>query len=222
MNIRPLIVSIPLLLSHTALFAFNVPLDLSNGSWQSLNYQNIPANNVTQLESGLKISVEASASPLIYLFDQAQTIQDVVVRGTMGDLPNIPAEDNQGDIGADDFPFRLGLVLSGDKTLSFGQKLISPEWVKTLFSLAPQGTGIDQVMFLNLTNPEPIDWDMREHPFSNGLFKEIIAGHVNADESFVMRYQLPQEREVLGLWISADGDDTNSAFSLELSEIMLN
>lgn len=207
-------------LAQTA-FAVNVPMQLDNQHWQALEYRSIPANRVTQLEQGLKIQVDASASPLIYVFDETKTISEVSVMGMIGQLPVIPAGLQQGEKGADDFPFRLGLVLEGDKTLNFAQELLAAQWVKILFNLAPEESGIDHIMFLNLANsgPSNIFNAEREHPHGNGLYTELIIERVFAERDFNFNYELPMPERVIALWISADGDDTGSKYALTVNSI---
>jgi hypothetical protein len=205
-------------------FAISVPMQLDKQHWQSLKYDNIPANRVTELAQGLQIQINASASPLIYVFEEASTINQVSVSGMIGSLPVIPQGLKQGEKGADDFPFRLGLVLEGDKTLNFAQKLIATEWVKILFGLAPEEAGIDHIMFLNLVNPgfQYVPGTLREHPNSKSLYTETFVGQIAADQNFNFSYQLPMPKKVIALWISADGDDTSSSYTLTVNSISYN
>ena len=199
-------------------------MQLDKNHWKSLTFNNIPANRVTELPQGLQIEINASASPLIYVFEEAATINQVSVSGMIGSLPVIPQGLKQGEKGADDFPFRLGLVLEGDKTLNFAQKLIATEWVKILFGLAPEEAGIDHIMFLNLVNPEfqYVPGTLREHPNSKGLYTETFVGQIAADQDFSFSYQLPMPKKVIALWISADGDDTGSSYTLTVNSISYN
>lgn len=222
MNTRHIGATLFLLLCvNTLVLATEIPLQIE-GNWRPLNYKNIPANTYSETEKGLKIEVNSSASPLIYVFDTPQTIQSIRVNGEIGQLPVIPANLTQGDTGADDFPFRLGLVFEGDKTLNFAQKLIAPAWVKTLYGLAPENTGVDHVLFLSLANPGALSWKTREHPSSKGLFKETIVQHIEPNQAFEMNYDLPQSASILALWISSDGDDTASDYALTLKSITVN
>jgi len=207
-----------------AVFATGVPMQLSEQHWRSLAYKNIHANRVTELEQGLKIQVDASASPLIYLFDEPQTISRISVSGMMGALPTIPSGLKQGGIGADDFPFRLGLVVQGDRTLGFTEQLFAAQWVKILFGLAPQWAGIDHIAFLNLANSgvETQFETRREHPRSKGLFTETIISRASADQGFDFSYTLPMPEKVIALWVSIDGDDTRSSYALTVNSISYN
>jgi len=204
----------------TGLLAEEVPLDLDRPNWQTLTYKGIPANTVQQAADSIHIDVNASASPLIYVFDQPQTFRTIRVSGEfIGDLPGIPTGIPQGKPGADDFAFRIGLVIAGSKTLNFAQKLIAADWVATLYDLAPEGEGIDYVRFLNLANPGAIDWEQRDHPSSKGLFRETIVSTIQSNRSFELDYALDQPTRVLALWISSDGDDTASSYRIKLNNI---
>ena len=224
---RTFIYAITILMLHSyasLAFAISVPMQLDKDHWQNLKYNNIPANQVTELAQGLQIQINASASPLIYVFEEAATINQVSVSGMIGSLPVIPQGLKQGEKGADDFPFRLGLVLEGDKTLNFVQKLIATSWVKILFGLAPEEAGIDHIMFLNLVNPgfQYVPGTLREHPHSKGLYTETFVGQIAADQNFNFSYQLPMPKKVIALWISADGDDTGSSYTLTVNSISYN
>jgi hypothetical protein len=205
----------------SAALAISVPMQLDKNHWQNLEYNSIPANRVTTLVQGLQIEIDASASPLIYVFTETQTIKQISVKGMIGSLPVIPPGLKQGEKGADDFPFRLGLVLEGDKTLNFAQKLIAAQWVKILFGLAAKDTGIDHIMFLNLANPgfSPTSGTQREHHDGKGLFTETFVGWIAADQKFNFSYKLPMPKKVIALWISSDGDDTGSSYTLTVNSI---
>ena len=204
----------------TKLLAAEVPLDLDRPNWQTLTYKGIPVNTVQQAGDSIGIDVNASASPLIYVFDQPQTFRTIRVSGEfIGDLPDIPTGIWQGSPGADDFAFRIGLVISGSKTLNFAQKLIAADWVTTLYDLAPEGEGIDHIRFLNLANPGTIDWEKRDHPSSKGLFKETIVNTIQPNQTFELNHSLEQPLRVLALWISSDGDDTASSYRINLNNI---
>ncbi len=200
-------------------WAMEVPLQLQHPGWQQLNYKRIPANRVNQLEGAIEIHIQQSASPLIYLFEQPVDLSKIRVSGQMGALPVIPLGLVQGEPGADDFALRLGLVLEGEKRLNFAQRLIAAPWVRSLFELAPADTGIDQILFLNLANPGKLEWRQREHPAGQGLYTEYILKQVEAYQPFELEHELAMPERVLALWISADGDDTGSAYTLSIESI---
>jgi hypothetical protein len=93
-----------------------------------------------------------------------------------------------------------------------------------LFNLAPEESGIDQIMFLNLANFSSSNSfeTEREHPNGNGLYTELIVERVFADQDFNFNYALPMPERVIALWISADGDDTGSTYALTVNSISYN
>ena len=196
-----------------------VPLQLQHHGWQQLNYKRIPANRINQLEHGIEIRIRASASPLIYLFEQPVELRKIRVTGQMGALPVIPQGLVQGEQGADDFALRVGLVLEGEKRLNFAQRLIAAPWVRSLFELAPADTGIDQILFLNLANPGKLGWRKRAHPAGHGLYTEYILKQVEAYRPYELEHELAMPERVMALWTSADGDDTRSEYTLSIESI---
>ena len=202
-----------------AVSALSVPLaDLSN--WQVLAFRGIPANTVAAGSDGLTIDVNKSASPLVYPLKEATSVTRVRVRGHWdGDL-SLPDGAVQGEAGADDFVLKLGLVESGDQTLNWFQRRVAPEWVRTLFALAPPGSGISQIHFLSTTRQDALVGTSRQHPLSD-LLRETRFVHLDDTGRFELDAVLPAPAEVVALWISADGDDTGSAFTLTLESVQL-
>ena len=125
--------------------ATEIPLSLEAGAWQSLTYNSVQSNVVKNTGDSMNIHIMGSASPLIYVFDQPQTIQSIQASGSLSGVPTLPQNTEQGDDGADDFALRIGLVLAGDKQLDPAQQLFAPKWIKTVYGLAPENTGIDHI-----------------------------------------------------------------------------
>ena len=75
------------------------------------------------------------------------------------------------------------MVESGARTLSWREKLVSADWVKKLFALAPPDTGINRIHFLSVgTDPKQVG-QSRTHPMSD-LMAETIIGVPDAGGNF--------------------------------------
>ena len=197
----------------------SIPLTLSTG-WETLSFRKIPPNQISYQQDGLHISVKSSSSPLIYKFENTKNIQRVVAEGYLRGKINIPDFRQQGLKGHDDMPLRLGLVLEGAQTLSWGEKLIAAEWIKKMHSMAPKEKGLDHVLFLEVASTAQLIGIKRDHYLSKLLKEEIVAsvneqGYFKIDKSF----DLPQK--VLGLWLSTSGDHGPSTFDLHIQKIEL-
>ena len=196
-----------------------IVLPLNVNSWKQLEFRNIKANTVSTIKQNgdhLKISVSQSASPLVYKFDKPKRIKSLNVEARLlsGSLDFHGI--TQGASGADDFLLRVGLVAKGNQQLNFLQKIVAPSWVKELHRMGKESTGIDKIYFYNIAS-EALSWNERIHPRSNLIVEKIVGKIQNNKIQFTV---IPdQNKEILGLWISSDGDDSKSNFDLEIEKI---
>lgn len=196
---------------------FVVPLQeygAVDSPWTSLNYRKIPANEVSASSSGLQIKVNQSASPLIYRFPQVKEVTGFSwkLRAT-GDLPKAEAKFGE------DFPFRLGLVATGEQTLGRLQRLVAADWVVKLFDLSPKDIGLDRIYFFNLGTDQKQVGLKRAHPKTDLMHEEIVSIlKGNASEVF---HQLTSPKKIAALWISSDGDDQKKTYQIQIEELKI-
>lgn len=193
--------------------ALIVPTDSLDG-WTQLKFNKIPANQVSTETGQIKIVVKSSASPLVYRLPKIETIESFNFEmSAEGQLP----KDATGNFG-EDFVFRLGLVATGEKTLSRLQRLIAADWVKKLFDLSPAGVGLDKIYFYNVAQSNTSVGLSRPHPKTE-LMSEFIFAGLNAENKYEHRLEKPVK--VAAIWLSTDGDDTSSSYSLTLKSLKL-
>lgn len=196
-------------------------ISLNLSDWQKLRFEKIKEHQLTQNGMEMKIDVNSSAMPLIYPLKLATEVKRVCVEISLnGDL-RLKDSSIQGQKKWDDFRFRFGLVREGNQTLSWGKKLFAAEWVKKLFSLGKEYKGIKDILFLNLLeSPEQLGHS-RKHPLSD-LIEERYVWVKKPDKWQFLEYEFEQPQKVIALWLSSDGDDTKSTFSLNIRKIELN
>ena len=191
--------------------AFAVPLQqMSN--WQLLQYNGIAPNQVSFTPAGMTIEVMGSASPIIYPLDEARLVRRIEVTGTLTELLTLDAT-KQGLQDNDDFSLKIGLVIAGDKTLNSMQKLFSADWLKTLYELAPEGHGVDNIYFLNALQDSTRLGHQRQHPMSELIFENNVW---LLDKPGDIAMPL-----VVAIWISIDGDDSRSNYSTLIKSLYL-
>ena len=214
-----LLTSIGLLAAHNAKANLVKELPLSNPEqWEILSYREIPANNVAFINDSMIISVNQSSSPLIYPLEQPVSIDEITLNLEVDGALNL-GQQKQGEKGADDFVFRLGVVYAGEKQLTGFQKVIAPEWVKRLFQLAPEQTGVDRIHFFNVYSDDRLADGLRTHPLSTLITEQF---HIKRSSDPVTLSLKPKEdKKVIALWISSDGDDTDSSFKVTLKDLTL-
>jgi hypothetical protein len=209
-----------LIMLGSAAAATEIPVsDLQQ--WTSLSYRTIPANAVAVVDGNLHISVNKSASPLIYKLDEPLAVVSLAVKARWSGKLNLPQDAVQGDGGADDFILKFGIVEAGERTLNWLQRRIAADWIQQLFKLAPKGTGVERINFLSTTQQQNLLGSRRIHPLNDLLYETRIA-YLESPGEFEMVYQFEKPAVVLGVWISADGDDTGSSFNLSVERVTLN
>lgn len=125
-----------------------------------------------------------------------------------------------GASGADDFPLRIGLVIAGPHRLRPWNRWLAPSWLKKLHRIAPPDSGIESIQFLNFGDGQtPPVFKSRQHP-SSRFFQEKIVGAFQ-DGDLDRTINLEQSYDVIGLWISCDGDDTNSTYTVRIRNLEL-
>ncbi len=188
-------------------------------NWQLLQFSNIEPNRVSFSTEGMAVNVKASASPIIYPLDQPRLVSRVEVSGELSDLLAVEAA-RQGEGDNDDFTLKVGLVVAGDKTLNGFQKLLSAKWIRTLFELAPDGTGVDNIYFLNAVQDSGRLGLQRQHPLSELIYENNV-WLLDSPGEFAFAHSLDQPREVIAVWLSIDGDNTGSSYSTLIRSLRL-
>jgi hypothetical protein len=209
--------SLFILLFVTSVQAQNSNNLFSKDKWVEISFgKKINSNTVEYSEDALKINVDSSASPLVYKFDKVIDVNsfsvDLEINGTMQDAVDKSKFE-------DDSYFRLGLVAIGENYLGSVGKLFAPDWVLKLFSLAPEGMGLDKIYFFNLAKNRELIGKERLHPSSKYIYEKIIAA--KSGDSLSFKSTLAKPLKSAALWLSIDGDNTKSKFSVKIKNIKL-
>ncbi len=200
----------------TVLVAFAVPLGDPSG-WQNLEFRNIKPNKVEFGASGLTVKVDHSASPLIYPLPQTLSVRKIHAELEIeGELKELTEE------FPEDAYLRIGLVSPGSRQLGFFERQMAPLWIKRLFALAPKNSGIDKIYFYNLTHREQWVGKSRTFPKSKDLlFETIVAAKPKGQRQMVFEHRLKEALSTSALWISIDGDNSQSTFNIRIRKLEL-
>lgn len=198
--------------------SFSVPLNEQTG-WQILQYRNLPPHRISFSKAGLEMMVDGSAMPLIYPLPAPLRVSSIRVNGRVEGTLRIPPE-RQGEKKFDDYVFRIGLVEPGERTLNFVQRQLAAAWVRKLFALAPQGGGISRIHFFNLGIDKAQIGQRRQHPISELIVEKVVAVP-GPGGGFDFVHRLEQPLETIAVWLSSDGDDTGSKFTVLVENIQL-
>jgi hypothetical protein len=195
-----------------------VPLS-SQANWQILQYSSLPPHRLRFSAEGLEIAVDGSAMPVIYPLAKPVRVKSVRVRGRLEGALRVPPE-RQGEKKFDDYALRVGLVEPGERTLNFVQRQLAAPWVRKLFELAPKGSGISRIHFFNVGTAKEQIGRQRQHPLSDLIMEKVVAVPATGGRiDFV--HVLEKPLDAIALWLSSDGDDTGSRFTIFVQEIEL-
>lgn len=210
---------ISLLLISTSLTYANETVSFTPNKWEVLQYSGIKANQVNFNNNAMTIKVNQSAGPLVYQLNKPQVVKEIIIDADiLGKLKLNKTK--QGDKSNDDFTLRVGLVYQGKRKLGFMQKQMAPGWIKKLFSLAPKNLGVSHVEFFTVFQDQRLANTKRTHPLSDLLVENFVVQQP-ANGKLKTRFTVPSNKTALAVWISSDGDDTKSAFSVRLNQLIL-
>lgn len=206
---------------YIMLAAIAIPMEKAD--WQTLSYSSLPKHKLTFNSSSMTINVDKSAMPLIYPLKSQPLVSSICIKGEKKGQINIKDTKKQGEKGIDDFVIRLGIVEKGDETLNWFKKKIAADWVLKLFSLAKDGEGVNKIHFFTAVQDKSLVDKKREHPLGKGLMLEKNVWHLPVKaNSFDFKHKLDKPLESLAIWLSTDGDDTDSSFELKINSLSLN
>lgn len=200
--------------------SFLIPLGPSE-NWQNLKFSKIPENKVEFVKNTIRVYVNKSASPLIYPLSDVKKVSGMKIKGRVSQMVPFAKASLQGEKKQDDAVLRFGMVIPGDRKLNWATRLVAADWVKRLHDLAPPNSGIDHVLFLKMVQSENLKGFERVHPMSE-LIRERNEWLMTSPGDFELSAEFQAPLEVAALWLSIDGDDTQSQFTVEIQHIELN
>lgn len=207
-------------LKQLLLVAVIIPLN-NQADWKIEKYSNIRSNEVSFSDRGMLVKVLKSASPLVYKLESKFVVAGFKVKGEFFSLPQFKDITKQGEKKADDYVLRVGFIVPGENKLTVLKKMFATSWAKQLYAQVPDNMGLDRIQFYNITQNKEQVGESRIHPLSDLIHEEFIDSVSNGGV-FNFEYKLKKPIEAVALWISIDGDDTQSEFSVLISSLEIN
>lgn len=192
------------------------PLDAGT-KYEHIKFPKLPPTEY-QLNSGiLRANVDRSASFLFFPFSRALRVSTVTWEWKGSGSTNLVSAEHEESIEGDDAQLRIGLVLQGDEPSAISWFL--PAWIKQVrASLRPQTTS--EMLFL-ISGGQHIDGQTWPSPHSASITHMAVQGVPGADEWTRSSVTLTPTKDVVGVWIMADGDDTRARYETQLRNLVL-
>lgn len=190
-------------------------LPLALPGWQALTFEAIPATAIQKRETEWLFSVNRSASAEVLPLLKAEAVREVSFDWyTEGPTETLSKGDLRSKEG-DDALLRVGLILSGEAPLV---PFFAPAWVKKLAEILHLPTA----SMLYLTPGTGLkDGSVFASPYTDSIRTIAVGSQAGETPWQHVRVVFPQAKEVVGLWLMADGDNSASTFVTHLRNLQL-
>jgi len=86
--------------------------------------------------------------------------------------------------------------------------------------ISREGSGVDRIYFLNAVQNEDLLGQQRQHPLSDLLYENNV-WLLDKKGDFILTYKLENPEKVIAVWLSIDGDDTQSSYTTTIKNLLL-
>lgn len=190
----------------------------SQKKWEKIIFSKIPTTQYIHKDDKLYIEVNSSNSPYIYAIKNKLKVKGIEIKLKIEGSLNLKDKDQLSEDG-DDFTFKVGLILPGKRKLSYFEKVVAPKWVIDLEKLAGD-YGVEKITFYNLVQQKKLLGQKRTHPLSD-LIEEKMQWYHEGNESLDLKVTFENHVETIGIWISPDGDQTQSQYKVIVEKLNL-
>ena len=204
------------LLLSVILTASTLPVT-NEKAWESLSFPEVPANKVVFTTDELQIEVRRSASVLLHFFETTQSVKKLRITGKVeGSLKGVSVE--KAESPADSL-LRVGLIEPGQRKMNPLQRIAAPQWLEDLETrVLEHARGIASIRCYHLLPDRRSIGPMRDHPMTS-LLREKNHAAPDAEGNFELLIERDAPIPMIGLWLLADGDDTDSEFVVTIQSI---
>lgn len=162
------------------------------------------------------MGVKKSSSFLLLPFSEIKNVKSVQFEWKSTGKLNVSSPKIEQSKKGDDFFMKLGLVLSGDAPFI---PFFAPSWIKAIRNIAKLPS--DKVLYLvsGTKTPPGNTW---ESPYTSDLTYRSLESKPTSEKPWLeSSYSFTKPMAVVGLWLMADGDNSQSEFQSTIRNIQL-
>jgi len=191
------------------------PVPLQSDVFEHISFSRIKANRYTYHDQQLQIDVDGSASFLMMPFDTVRQVNKVSFEWRSDGVPHVKDSLHEKKRGGDDAVFKIGLLLKTENSLPNPFFL---SWIKQVDKLLKFPS--DHLVYLvpNAQHPVGEQW---ENPYNHRATMISVNSHAEISGWQACSYNFQQPLDVVGIWLMADGDNTNSSFTSHVKNIRI-
>lgn len=198
-----------------AALAKSPAIDLKVERFHHITFPKIPPNRFGNEGETLVITVEQSSSFLLLPYEKPRSVEGVrFLWKSAGDLKVPDAATEQKKAG-DDGRLRVGLLLQGKAPLL---PFFAPRWIKTIRDIMKVPSNEILYLAVGTRNAPMTQWTS---PYADDIKIMTLPAEAQADGWQVSEMNFISPMQVVGIWLTADGDDTQSTFKTWLKDLVL-
>lgn len=190
-------------------------ISLQVDSFEHIQFKKIKANHVSYQEELVQIDVDDSASILMLPFETVKPINKVSFEWRSEGRPLVKDSQHELKRSGDDAVFKLGLLLQTDDE---SINPFAPSWLKQVRELLTFPSEEMIYLVVGAKHPAGERWIS---PYNKRVTMISVASKDVGDGWRQSSYQFEQPQDVVALWLMADGDNTHSAFTVSIKNIVL-
>ncbi len=186
--------------------------------YRHVTFDDIPPSSYeVDADGTLTADVDRSSSFLLIPFDRVVTVDTVTWEWQSDGRPDLQSAAHEESKSGDDALLRIGLLVQGDEPSRIPWFL--PAWIRQVREdLEPETTGSMLFLVSGGLHAAGETW---VSPYADTIRHLAVAGIPSADGWRRSRATLPEPLDVVGLWLMADGDDTEAGFRTRLRRLEL-
>ncbi len=184
---------------------------LDPASYQPLVFADIPATKYELRDGVLRAIVDKSSSALLLSFKTPRKIVGLQATWRMdGKLATSTASEQTKK--GDDFPLRIGLLLSGKAPLV---PFFAPAWIKAVKAHMQHPAAELMYFLFGAKASAGAQW---KSPYTDSINNVAMPSQPQMEGWTHSRLTFP-EKDVVGIWLMADGDNSGSTFVTSIRQL---
>lgn len=192
------------------------PVIVDKYSVEHIHFKRINPNNVSFDDGIVRFSVNNSASFLLLAFDDIKNVNAVAFQWKAAGTLKKNSEQHERSRKGDDAWLRVGLILEGEP--ADVPEALLPRWMRQVRKTLKHPSNRMIYLLPGALHAPGTRW---KSPFSDDVDMVSVSSSPASYGWKQVEHQFAETQRAVGLWIMADGDNTNSVFSSQLRNLAI-
>jgi len=185
-------------------------------AFEHIHFKRIKPNIVTFDQNVIRFDVNKSASFLLLAFDDIKPVHRVSFEWKADGMLNKDSVEQEKTRKGDAAWIRVGLMISGEPEPV--PEALLPRWTRQVRQTLRHPS--DRMLYLipGARHAPGTTW---KSPYSSNIDMISVASTDTDNNWQRVDHEFSETRQIAGLWIMADGDNTDSIFSSQLKNLVI-